>query len=99
VWGAPVRVPGLSDGGTSDVDPFIAAYGRKLWYSSTRTGNGDLYTAERASPSDPFLLPVPLTELNTSSIEEDPILSPDFRTILFASNRGGGNIQIYAATR
>ena len=54
--------------------------------------------SQRASIADQFAPPVPLAELNTSSTEGDPALSPDFRHILFASNRSG-RFEIYEAWR
>lgn len=44
----------------------------------------------RCDPSKPFGTPVPVTELNTTSDEGPPHLSPDELTITFASSRPGG---------
>ncbi len=49
----------------------------------------------------PFGTPVPITELNTTSAEEHPHLTPDELTIYYQSNRNGGagKSDIWRATR
>ncbi|MGD0676335.1 MAG: hypothetical protein ABSC94_13025 [Polyangiaceae bacterium] len=98
-WTAPVPVPGLSSAGFTTEDPFVAGYGLYVWFASNRTGDGDLYASTRPSVASTFAAPAPVSELNTPFEEADPSLSPDFRTILFSSNRAGGLLQIYEASR
>lgn len=43
--------------------------------------------------------PWPLTEVNSSAMEIDPFLSPDRRTLYFASERGDGQLRSYRAIR
>jgi hypothetical protein len=97
VWGPPQLIPELTTT-ANDWDPFAGAQGLEIWFASTRSGAGDLFWSQRASLTDPFAPPVPIAELNTSSTEGDPTLSPDFRHILFASNRSG-RFEIYEAWR
>ena len=40
----------------------------------------------------------PIAELNTPAAESDPALSPDFRYIVFSSDRSG-TMQLYEASR
>jgi hypothetical protein len=99
IWGTPRSIGELNtSSGANDWDPFTGAGGLQIWFASTRSGGGDLYWSQRASIADQFAPPVPLAELNTSSTEGDPALSPDFRHILFASNRSG-RFEIYEAWR
>ena len=58
----------------------------------------DLFVAWRQSTADRFSLPTPLTDLNTAADERDPWLSPDGTRFYFASDRGGGGLQIYEAS-
>ena len=51
-----------------------------------------------AQATDPFGPPMPITELNTSSREQDPWLTPDLRYIMFSSD-SGGRMDIYEASR
>lgn len=96
-WGTPAIIAGLGPAGAA-ADPFVAALGLKVWFALTQGGNQDLYSADRTSVTAAFAAPVPISELNTAASEADPALSPDFRYILFSSNRAG-NTQIYQASR
>ena len=87
-WGAPAPIPSLNTG-ADDLDPFVASYGLQVWFASSRSGAGDLFWSYRASTADPFVTPVALDTLNTSSKESDPTLSADLHYILFASDRLG----------
>ena len=61
-------------------------------------GNYDLYTATRPDLNSPFGNVRNLTELNTPATDADPFISPDGRSLYFASNING-DYQIYKATR
>jgi hypothetical protein len=50
---------------------------------------GDIWYAHRATATDPFDPPQRVTEVNTSSDEQDPWVSADQRTLLVSSNRDG----------
>ena len=95
-WSTAAPVPGLNTG-TEESGPTINATETFIIFASTRTptaGGSDLWTARRATPSDPWGTPQPLAELNTAGEETDPWLSPDERTIVFAR---GNNL--FIATR
>lgn len=94
-WGPPALVAGLPSDGE---DPFVAMRGLALWFVSSPNGNEDLFVAQRASIASPFATAAPLTELNTPAAESDPALSPDFRYIVFSSDRSG-TMQLYQASR
>jgi Tol biopolymer transport system component len=78
----PTLVAGInSDSG--EEFPFISADGRTLYFSSTRSGSGDLYRSTLGNNGQ-FGTPIPLSELNTSGVETNPVLTADELTIFFA---------------
>jgi hypothetical protein len=99
-------VPGIPDSAGHDHEAFLREDGAVLYFTSTGatvSGDGDIYRATRNGSGFGFDPPVPLTELNTPFSEEDPVVTPDDRTIYFGSNRqtdgGRGPLQIWMATR
>jgi Tol biopolymer transport system component len=94
-WGPAALVPGLPP---DAVDPFVASRGLALWFVSSPSGNEDLFMATRPSTVAAFGTATPLSELNTPAAESDPALSPDFRYIVFSSDRSG-TMQLYEASR
>jgi len=62
-------------------------------------GGRDLYIAARASQSEPFSSPQLLVALDSAENEIDPAFSPDGSELYFASNRGGGDSNIYRVAR
>jgi hypothetical protein len=89
-FGAPVLLSELVFEGRSTVDAFLTADGLMLFYaSSLGPEQSDLYVATRASTTAPFGTPVPLADVNTSSDERDPWLSPDGTTLFFAAYHDG----------
>jgi Tol biopolymer transport system component len=100
----PVVNPGCaSDGGpnstSNEAGPIPLperASGPVLYFSSTRSGNSDIY--ESVSHGGAFGAAAPVTELNTGAQDGQPNLRRDGLEIFFFSNRGGNN-DIYSATR
>lgn len=86
--GADVNGPYL-DGG-----PNISQDGLTLVFNSnrlTRGGNRDIFTATRATLTDPFSSVVPLSSaINSPSDDARPCLSADGLTLIFGSDRPGG---------
>ena len=73
----------LTRGDTGDVDPLIAPRGpNRLVFSSTRSGNRQLWTALPDGRD-----PRPLT--SGTALDERPAISPDGRVVAFVSDRGG----------
>lgn len=95
-FGNPVDIVATN---TNNADPAVSYDERILVFASSRTGNGDIYYATRASVSDPFGPPVQVPTVNTGgSGDGDPALSADGCTLYFASNRGSGSDwELYAA--
>lgn len=99
-WSAQMHVVELSAPGF-DSDPWVSADGTVIYWSSVRTGQPELWRANRAAQgATPFEQLEPVTELNTSLMEDDPWLSPDGHTIYFS--RGvdfATQMSIFMATR
>lgn len=80
--------------------------GTFLYFSSTATGNHDIYKSRQRS-NGTFEAPVPVTELNTAFDDRMPNISPDGLEIVFSSTRpadangtpGFGSFDVYVATR
>lgn len=95
-WGAPAKVTALS-GPAEDVNPAVRADGKMVVFSSTRSGNPDLFVSY-ADETGALGAPRALTELNTPGAQEtDPVISADGLTIYFA--RGGSERDVYVARR
>ncbi len=71
--------------------PWQRADGLELLYTSTESGNEDIWRATRVSTSDEYGSLAPVTELNTTSGDASPSLSLDGLTVHFGSNRTGGS--------
>ncbi len=90
-------VPELAPEGAVAADAFLTADGLTLLYSLVLPDQlAELYMTTRASLLEPFREAVPLASLNTESEERDPWLSPDGKTLYFASDRDG-EMAIYRA--
>lgn len=61
-------------------------------------GEIDLYIASRPTVEDPFAEPIPIVELNSAAVDEDPWISPDGGTVYFSSERNG-TADIFMAQR
>ena len=80
--GGPARLEALTAGYTGDVDPVWSPDGSRLVFSSSRTGNRNIWKAQPDLSS-----PVPLT--SGSAIDERPAFSPDGQQVAFVSTRSG----------
>ena len=85
----------------SDRDPFITADDLRLYFSSERTGGGDVYVASRTSPLQPFGAPVLATDLNTASYDSRVSMTANDLIAVEASDRTGsaGFTDLWIATR
>src|SRR5262245_28394490 len=71
-FGTPTLVSNLSDPSYDD-DPTLTADLLEIYFNSLRAGGpglGDVWKATRASPTFPFGTPVPVTQLNSPSVED-----------------------------
>jgi len=102
--GAAVLVTELSDPAANDAAPSVRSHGREILFGSTRsTGAGglDLWISARPSVHDAWSPPENLAFLNSAGSDQQPSVSSDGRTLLFASDRLGsvGGTDIWMSTR
>jgi hypothetical protein len=93
-----------SDISKNDVQPFLTADGKELWFASTRDGGAgdfDIWRAPRTG--NQFGAAVAVSELNSATVEWLPTLSADRLTVYFASDRAvagvSGGQDIWRARR
>jgi WD40 repeat protein len=85
-----------------DQRPSIRFDGLEIFFFSNRSGSNDIWVATRNSPNDGWGTPVNLgSVVNTGAAEQMPYISPDARTLYFASDRPGGcgGLDLYMTTR
>lgn len=83
-------------------NPTLTADLLEIVFTSERvSGNGDVWLARRASISEQFTTPAPLTEVNTASFETSAAISADGLTLWFGSDRPSsvGTIDIWVTSR
>lgn len=97
VWGTPVEIVSANTTG-HEGSPCVTPDKLTIYFDTDRAGTLDIYTTTRASTSDAFSTPVPVSEINTPSQEQDPWISRNGRHLMFSSNRGGTN-QLWEARR
>ncbi|MHC4406198.1 MAG: protein kinase domain-containing protein, partial [Planctomycetota bacterium] len=93
-FGEPVNLGPTVNGSTADAHPALSADGLALLFCSDRPGGEgdlDLCICTRASLRDPFGDPAPLgPTVNSSANDGGPALCADGRTLVFHSERAGG---------
>jgi hypothetical protein len=104
-WGEAQHLGCAPDGPNTEGTEFspslvTTAEGTFLYFSSDVGGNQDIYRSEMA-PDGSFGPGAPVSSLNTASGDQQPNVSRDGLTIVFASNRdtGGGVFDIFMAMR
>lgn len=71
-----------------------------IYFGKAVTTTYDIYMATRASANDDFSPPVPVVELNDTSHDRFPCLTPDELAVFFSSDRAGSNgVDLYLAVR
>src|SRR6185369_9097275 len=100
-FGTPVAVTSLNAGGDAD-DPTLPLDQLEIIFNSARTGSvggNDLWTAKRASTSDPWGTPTDVSELNTAGDDATPEITRDGLTLYWVANGAAGMKDIWMATR
>jgi len=105
-WGIPVNLGPTVNSSDWDGVSSISADGLSLYFSSFRPGGDgvftDIWLTKRPTVSDPWTAPLNLGPvINTSRYDERLDVSDDGLTLLFSSNRPGGQGQsdIWMTTR
>jgi hypothetical protein len=91
-------VPNVNDFAATELSPFLREDGQVLYFASTRSPAGDYDIYRAAWNGSSFDTPVPVSELNTSFRDTNPVVTPDDLTIYFNSTRPDGNSQGFADT-
>jgi hypothetical protein len=81
----------------SDTSAFLTTDCLTVFYASTRNSITALYTATRTAIGATWTTPTVVTDFGLAG-EQDPWMSPDQRTFIFASDSAGTN-DIYISTR
>lgn len=91
---AELNTPGFDSG------PFLTADCLTLYFASDRdNGQRDIFVSHRANVDAAWDPPQPFAEFNDPvALDEDPWMSRDGRTFVFASDRGGRQRDIYIST-
>ena len=91
-WGEAVNLGPQINGSAWDNTPDISSDGLTLYFTSTRSGNWDLWVTTRATKEDPWEGPMNLGPTVNSSAEDfGQSISGDGLELYFASNRSGGS--------
>jgi len=96
-WETPGAITELNSGALES-DPWIDASGTVLYFTGDRLANVNIHIAERASRGEMFAMPEVVAEISGADLDQDPWLSPDMKTVLFASDRAG-TLDLYMAKR
>ena len=107
-WGKPTALAAINTA-VRDTNPWLGPQGRLLMFASDRPGTSgdldiwivDLLAAQSDGGVAPLAgtalaTPLPLPGINSAYPDQDPWLSPDGKTLYFASSRGGSS-DIYRA--
>jgi hypothetical protein len=103
-FGQPVDVPELNVVSGDKGLPTFTADERTIYFSAPAVGraDSDIYVASRATSTDRWSNPMPVTELSTTSDDRPVWVSQDGCTIYLVSDRiggGGGGFDVWRAER
>jgi hypothetical protein len=76
-FGEPFRREELGAPDAKDDNPTLTADARTVFFTSTRSGSSNVYTATRPTLEDPFTEPVPVEEVNRNGASSSPAISLD----------------------
>ena len=98
------RVPGMSASGWNEDDPTLTGDLLEIYFDSDEPAAGaalgDIWTATRASVTDPWSTPTLVTELASLADDTTPEIALDGLSMYFASDRlNTGDRDIYLTTR
>ncbi len=100
-WDYPQLLDGKINSSAWDSQPCLSADGKELYFVSRKSGNADIYVAQRSN--DGTWLPATRLDstINTSGNEMVPLLHPDGQTLYFSSDGhiGMGGYDIFMSRR
>jgi hypothetical protein len=98
-FGPATPLVGVNDSG-DDVDGGLSSDELELLWTSSRSGNAEIWRARRTAIGAAWSSPALATELDGTSVESDPEISVDGLTVLFTSQRPPSGLgDIWIATR
>lgn len=80
-----------------DLDPSLATDGSLLVFRHNTPGD-ELWTARRVDAVT-FASPLVMSNLNLASVEQQPFVQGAAETLVFSSDRNGGNFDLWLSTR
>ncbi len=89
-WLAPELVTDLGLPEENHFGPSLTKDPAVLFYSMGAGADEDIWRANRDSPGGDFSGAAPVLELNTGDMDGAPYITPDGRTLWFATTRSGG---------
>ncbi len=95
--GPPTRISELNSA-QSETGTFLTQDCLTIMFASARSGNTLLYQSHRMSATAAWSTPTLVTDFITGADQQDPWMSADGRTFVFASNPGN-NYDIFISTR
>ncbi|MGC9985094.1 MAG: hypothetical protein ABSF35_15880 [Polyangia bacterium] len=101
-WGTPGKVIELSSD-SMDENPNVSADGLTMYLASDRPGGvaaGEhLWVSHRATRADSWAQPVPVTDFAVGDADKSPSVQSAELIMVFASQRGSTDWELYATTR
>jgi hypothetical protein len=96
--GVPPTPAATLNSTASETGTFLTQDCLTIFFASSRGAKTMMYTSHRNAVTDAWPPPTVVTDFGTGGNEQDPWMSPDQRTFVFASD-AGGNYDIYISTR
>ncbi|MCX5741540.1 MAG: hypothetical protein NT062_03470 [Proteobacteria bacterium] len=84
--------------GANESGTFLTPDCLTTYFASSRDGTNDLWTSQRTTLGAPWAAPTKVTTFGTANNEQDPWMSADGRTFVFASDISGDN-DLYMSKR
>jgi hypothetical protein len=100
-FSAPTLVTGLASDTTDVHGSSLTGDETEIYFSCVLQGEGyyHIWTSTRAARNAPWNTATMVAELYSAYNEQDPDVSPDGKTIYFASDRLGAGYQLYVSQR
>jgi hypothetical protein len=97
--GQPAVIAALASP-AAETGPLLSQDCLTLYFASTRDGTNDLFISTRAAVTSPWSAPAKLDFSTSGANEQDPWMSADRRTFVFASDKNdSGKNDLYISTR
>lgn len=101
--GQPFRAPKVVAGLRGDAydvqDPSMTFEELELYFTAPSAGLNDIWVARRTLTTDPWGAGALVAELSSPQNDEDPEVSVDGLTMVFASDRGGDGMRLFVSQR